>query len=128
MSLLDAARTDLATITQNDSEWARSMTMYAPTGETVVIKGLHTFHSLGFDAQLQKFANTPNGHINFTEQQLVDGGYPYKNANGDVDLSNHKVSVNDSEGILRTYDIEQWFPDKTVGLIMCILGLYAANQ
>lgn len=128
MSLHDIARADIATITQNDSEWGKPMTLYAPTGETLAIKGLHTFHSLGFDAQKQKFANTPNGHINFTEQQLVDGGYPYTNSDGDVDLSNHKVSVNDSEGILQTYILEQWFPDKTVGLIMCILGLYDANQ
>ena len=125
MSLNDIARRDAATITQNDAEWAKAMTLHSPTGQNLSIKGLHTYHSLGFDAQKQKFANTPNGHINFTEQQLVDGSYTYKNSQGDVDLSNHKVSVHDSEGVLRTYDIEQWFPDKTVGLIMCILGEYA---
>lgn len=122
MSLKEIARRDIATITQNVNEWAQTMVLHAPTGQSLSVTGLHTKHHLGIDAEKQKWANTPNAHISFTEQQLADAGYPYKNAGGEVSLNNHRVEVSDSEGISVQYRIEQWFPNKTIGLITCILG------
>ena len=122
MTLKERAKRDIERITSNTDEWAQTMLLEAPTGETLTVSGLHTRHSLGVDAQLQKWANTPNAHVSISEQQLIDGGYPYKDE--EVAMQNHKVTVTDSAGQSRTYRIDQWFPNKTIGLITCILGEY----
>lgn len=126
MSLKDRAKQDIERITSNVNEWAQAMTFHAPTGETVEITGLHTRHHLGVDPQLQKWANVPNAHVSVSEQALIDADYPYNNANGNVDMKDHRVTVIDSAGLAREYKVDQWFPNKTIGLITCLLGDFEA--
>lgn len=98
------------------------MVLIAPGGEWIKVSGLHTKHHLGLDAELQKWVNTKNAHISVSEKFLVDGGYPVRNSEGDVDFQYHKVLVKDSTDNIVLYNIDQWFPNETVGLITCILG------
>jgi len=66
--------------------------------------------------------NTKNAHISFSEQQLIDALYPYRNTGDEVALFNHKIDVKDSTGNIKNYVIREWFPDETIGVILCILG------
>lgn len=122
MTLKERAKRDIERITSNTDEWAQSAVLTATNGTTLTVALIHTKHHLGIDAELQKWANTKNAHISVSEQQLIDGSYPYTNPDGEVDLLNHKVAVADSAGVTITYKIEQWFPNKTIGLITCLLG------
>ena len=66
--------------------------------------------------------NTKNAHISFSEKQLTDASYPTRNADGDVALYGHKATWIDSTGSSITYTIREFFPDETIGVILCILG------
>lgn len=122
MGLLDIIKEDIEAITSDGDGFARSITMTAPTLETVTFNGLHSKHHLGFDSESGRDVNTKNAHIAVSEKFLTDANYPVRNAAGEVDLKNHKVRVEDSTGVEWTYKVEQWFPDETIGLIVCILG------
>lgn len=122
MSLLDRIKADVKRIVSNTDEFARMATFTAPSGETATVPVLHTKHHLGLDAQLQKFVNTKNAHLSVSEDVLLYEMYPVRNANGEVNLQFHKVRVADSTGTEVLYNIDQWFPNETIGLITCILG------
>jgi hypothetical protein len=120
MSLLDQARADIEQITSNADDFGVSITFLAPDNvTTITINGLHTKHHLGVDTDGNR-ANVKNAHISFAESLMI--GYPIRNAAGEVNLAGHKVTVKDSTGVDLQYIIREWYPDETVGLIVCILG------
>lgn len=119
MSLVDRAREDVKQIISNQNDFGCSMVLAAPTGETITIFGLHTKHHMGVDSDGIK-VNTKNAHISFAESLMI--GYPVRDLSGEVNLKGHTVTVKDSTGNDASYMIREWFPDETVGLIVCILG------
>ena len=128
MNLKERAKRDFERFTTNTNEWAETMVLIPPQGSELMIQGIHSLHSLGYNATLKDFVNTKNGHINFAEQLLVDGVYDYMDADGNVFLQHHKVRLTDLvTGELKTFKIDQWFPDRTIGSIMCTLGDYTAS-
>ncbi|MFN8317146.1 MAG: hypothetical protein U0T32_11935 [Chitinophagales bacterium] len=124
MGLVDKIKKDIEKITSNSKEFGVEMTLTAPTHEIIIIKGLHTKHhlSVGTDGSL---LNSKNAHVSFSEKFLTDSLYPVRNTSGEVDLKNHRVDVKDSTGVVKKYLIQHWFPDETVGLIVCILEDFA---
>lgn len=122
MGLIDQAKADIETITSNSNDFGKSMILLSPFGDELVVIGLHTKHHLGIDND-GNFVNSKNAHISVSEKFLTDAGYPVR-INGEVNLSGHRVKVADSTGVVKTYSIDQWFPNETVGLITCILGTY----
>ena len=128
MSLLERAREDIKTITTDLNGFAVSMVFIIGGTEYPPVTGLHTKHHLGFNAELQKWANVKNAHISVAESEFIRIDYPLRNAAGEVFMQYHKVRVADSTGEERLYNVDQWFPDETVGLIMCILGAEAETE
>lgn len=120
MGLVDRIKKDIEKITSNSKEFGVEMTLTAPTHETITIKGLHTKHHLSLETD-GTLTNSKNAHVSFSEKFLTDSLYPVRNISGEVDLKNHRVDVKDSTGEIKKYLIQQWFPDETVGLIVCIL-------
>ena len=125
MGLIDQAKSDIKDITSNLNDFGVSMTFMAPTNETATINGLHSKHHLNIDTD-GNMINSKNAHISFSESLLTAKGYPVRK-NGEVNLKDHKVAVKDSTGNNITYIINQWFPDETIGLIMCTLGSHGEN-
>lgn len=125
MSLIAQAKADIEKITGNTGEFAKGMTFTSPTppGQTAVVNGLHTKHHLGVDTDGAE-VNAENAHVSVSEKALTDEGYTVRNAEGEVDLKDHKVTVKDSTGVNITYVIREWFQNETIGLIVCILGDY----
>lgn len=126
MGLREQAKADIENITSNTNEFAISMTWTNPSAETCTVAGLHTRHHLGVDTD-GNAVNSRKAHVSVAEQKFIDAGYTIRNADGDVDLDGHKVVVNDSNGVARTYEIQEYFPNETVSLITCILVEYAAD-
>lgn len=120
MSLRDQAKADIQQITSNSDEWGIEISLTAPTSETCTIIGLHSKHHLATDTDGSK-VNSKNASISISEQLLIDNEYPVRNNKGEVSLKKHKVLVKDSTGITKQYVINEWFPDETIGLIVCIL-------
>lgn len=124
MGLLDIAKRDIEQITSDLTGFAAVITLTDPgTSEQATVNGLHTKHHLSIDTDGNQ-VNTKNAHISFSEANLIlaNALYPIRNANAEVDLQNHRVDVKDSTGVSKQYVIRQWFPDETIGLIVCILG------
>lgn len=108
--------------TSDINGWGVSINIETPSGsQNVDIVGLATKHHIGIDAD-GNLVNTKNTHITFAEKLLTDVSYPVRNSNGEVALFNHRVNYADSTGTIKKYVIREWFPDETVGMIVCILG------
>lgn len=125
MSLIDTINSDIAKITSNNKEFGVSIELIAPTLETITINGIHTKHHLGIDTD-GNMVNSKKASIAFSESLLI-APYPVRNTNKEVDLLNHLINVKDSTGIVKNYIVQQWFPDETIGLIVCILEDYDNN-
>ncbi len=121
MSLIDQVKADIRQITGNLNEWGQELILTPPGGEPVTIPGLHTKIHLGYDSEGNRI-NSKKAHASFSESYLTDIAYPVRNAAGQVDLRNHKITVKDSTGTWVTFLIEIWYPDETVGLIVVNLG------
>jgi len=125
MNLNDLAKADILTITSNQATgWGKTLAFLAPTGETAEIVGLHTKVRLQFDT-LGNYVNTKKAHISFSESLLTDLGYPVRNDAGQVSLVGHLVTAIDSTGTSVQYVVNEWYPDETIGLIVCVIGAVA---
>lgn len=123
MSLLDTAKASIKRITTDTNGFGVSMVLIAPSGATVTIAGLHTKHHINVDTDGNP-VNSKNAHVSISEEVLTALGYPVRNADREVNLKGHRVNVADSTGMVKNYVIQEWFPDESVGLIVCILGDY----
>lgn len=136
MGLLDQARLDTQRYTQDLEGFAVDIQIFSP-GETTFdetfdktfgimaeIKGLHTKHHMDMNPETGERTNSKNAHVSFTEEQLTAMDYPIRNAAGEVELKDHLIKVKDSTGELIPYTIRNFYPDETLGLIVCILQDY----
>lgn len=135
MGLLAQAQEDIKTITTNLHDWATDITFidasltfdqsFDPSfgpDKVCTIQGLHTKRRSTIDGEGNE-ANVKHAHISFSESVLVDAGFTVRLAvTNEVYLKRVKVRVKDSTGVECKYVIREWFPDETIGLIVCILG------
>lgn len=115
--IIDQARRDAQRFT-NAGGFQEEITLSTPSGDSeLLVSGLTTGHWQGFDTDGNPVNSTSN-HITIAEADLIAANYPYL-VNGRVGLQNHKVSVLD-----KTYIINECHPNQTLGLLVCILGVY----
>jgi len=118
MNLYDKAISD-AKVFMN-AEFSVPLTFVAPTNETASIRGYTTKHHIGFDTE-GNMVNSKSVKVTFSEQDLTILSYPVRNANSEVDMKNHLVSVKDSTGNTTQFKVSQYYPDERLGLINLIL-------
>lgn len=121
MSILDFAKKDYQHIVRDRAAWSKDLEFVSPSGVSVNIVGHGMTHntSYGTDGQV---VNGKNTHVSIVETDLVDAGYPLYNSKGVISLTNHTVSFLDSVGVMGHYVINQYYPDETLGIIVCILS------
>jgi len=122
MSLYDRAKSDWQNITTNTNGWGAAITMVAPDESVANVVGLRSKHHIGIDPETGNWINTKNAHVSVSEKQLTDQSYPVRDASGEVNLDNHRVTVKDSTGADKEFVIREFFPNETIGVIVCILG------
>lgn len=122
MDLLTQIRMDVAQITGDTGGFATSILFETPAGQEYTIPGTRTKHHLGFDPVNGNRKNVRTASISVSESALKAASYPYRNVAGEVHLATHKVSYADASGRVCKYVIREWYPDETLGLIVCILG------
>lgn len=121
--LLDAARADARAYVK-EGGFEEDITLTNPSNSiTVNITGLATKHHMNFDTD-GTVINAKNAHITVNETELSELNYPVRDANQEINLINHRVSVKDSSGVVKEYIIKENNPSETLGLIACILGDY----
>lgn len=120
MGLLDQIREDVKQFTSDTNDFGVEL-IFTPKSseETYTINGIAINHSLTIDSGGAAVRGRQS-HCSFSESLLTAQEYPLRNDKNQVDLKGHKVAWKDSTGVLKTYNIINWFPDETIGLIMCI--------
>jgi hypothetical protein len=122
-NLLAKARRDVKKFIKSGG-FQEDISLITPNGLiTLFTTGLASKHWINFDSDGVPI-NSKNAHICLDEDVLTLNNYPYRNNDGDITLNRHKINVKDSSGIIKNYVIKEWFPDETLGLIVCILADY----
>lgn len=121
MGLLDIIKSDIESITSNLNEFGVSITLTSTNNVSTILTGIHTKHHLGIDTD-GNMVNSKKASIAFSEKFLS-----CRNSNEEISLTNYRVNVKDSTGVTKKYIVQQWFPDETIGLIVCILEDYDNN-
>lgn len=123
--MLERARADMVNII-NNSDFGVDCAFTPPVGDTVSVKALFTSHNNSVSTDGIPM-NAKNIHISVSESDLLALEYTVRNSSGEVDLKNHIVQFADSTGTTKNFVIKETIPDETLGLIVCILGLYYGN-
>lgn len=127
MGIMDLARRDARKIATDSDGFAEEVKLIHPSGDELIVNALTTIHHTSFDPDSGSIVNTLNGSICVSETDLIEGNYVYLNAAGEVQFYKHKVDVTQANGTTKRYMIQQWFPDKRLGLIVLILQDYKQN-
>ena len=121
--ILDLARADTRRII-NSGGFEVAITLTPPTPATpLTINGLASKHWITIETDGID-ANTKQTHISISEKDLTDNSYPVRDSNGQVSLKGHLVNYIDSTGIEKTNVITEYYPDETLGIIVCVLSDY----
>ena len=101
------------------------LTFTTPDGSTsVTVKGIGSRHHIYLENEAE-VVNSTNIHCSVHEDVLNDASYVTRE-NGEIKMSDHLVSFQDSKQITKTYRINEVHPDETVGMLVFILELYNA--
>lgn len=122
MNLYDQAIKDAQRFTSDAQGFGVTMTITAPTSETVTFLGLTVKTNLGINTDGVAI-NSKRAVVSFSEKYLTDAGYPVR-AGGNVHIEGHRLDVKDSTGTVCAYVIQQCYPDETIGILTCILEDY----
>ncbi len=124
MGLIDQINEDIKNIASNLNDFGVQIILIRPNNQEFIINGIHTKHHLGIDTD-GNMVNSKKASIAFSESLI--NTFSIRNSFNEVDLRGYKINVKDSTGILKNYIVQQWFPDETIGLIVCILEDYDNN-
>lgn len=120
MGLIEQARKDVRQFISNPDEFGVEVNFLAPTSELVTINCTAMKHSTGIGTDGLP-VRSKIAHLNVSELQLTEQSYPTRNAAGLVHFAGHIVTWKDSTGILQKYNVNEWFPDETLGTIVLLL-------
>ena len=122
MSLVEQSQKDAQQFLTNTNEFGVSITLTAPDSTVLEVNGWHVKHHTGYDIESGVMVNSKMGSVAITELDLINAGYPYRNADGEVKLLDHTVVVADVTTTPKTFTVRENYPDETLGVIVLILG------
>lgn len=118
MGLIDQIRLDLVDIITNANDFGVTLIFYATDSpiSTATITGTGRHIDYTFDELGMVKALGSNPTCTVTEASLIAASYPYKNANGDYDFKNHRVTMQDATKT-GYYMVKTWIPNDGLGII-----------
>jgi len=125
-ALLQLARRDAALIASKGGFQLEAV-LTNPSGSlSLPVTGLATGTWMTLDNLSDgKTVNTSSNHYDIPEAQLISGDYPYKKQGSElVKLIGHKITVTDEMGLVGNFKIAECHPNRTLGLIICMLERY----
>lgn len=118
MTLSEIAIRDAQNIVKNAVDFALPIRLTSPNATVLNINALQTKHHNGMDGDGFKVSARQHSIV-VSEKDLEN--YPYLNPSGDISFKNHTVQTTDSAGKTELFLVQDWFPDRTVGIIVLIL-------
>ena len=85
------------------------------------LKGLTSKHWIKFDTDGSPI-NAKNVHLNLIEKDIQELGFETRGKNGNVNLLDYYVIVQDSTNNYKKYQVKEVYPNESLGLIVFILG------
>lgn len=87
----------------------------------IQLKGLTSKHWLQFDSDGSPI-NAKNVHLNLIEKDIQELGFETRGKNGNVNLLDYYVIVQDSTNNYKKYQVKEVYPNESLGMIVFILG------
>ena len=87
----------------------------------IQLKGLTSKHWIQFDSDGSPI-NAKNVHLNLIEKDIQELGFETRGKNGNVNLLDYYVIVQDSTNNYKKYQVKEVYPNESLGLIVFILG------
>ena len=120
-NLLAQARKDVKHVVtklgfQNDVFLINNLSM-----NFIQLKGLTSKHWLQLDSDGSPI-NAKNVHLNLIEKDIQELGFETRGKNGNVNLLDYYVIVQDSTNNYKKYQVKEVYPNESLGLIVFILG------
>ena len=120
-NLLAQARKDVKHVVtklgfQNDVFLINNLSM-----NFIQLKGLTSKHWLQFDSD-GSLINAKNVHLNLIEKDIQELGFETRGKNGNVNLLDYYVIVQDSTNNYKKYQVKEVYPNESLGMIIFILG------
>ena len=120
-NLLAQARKDVKHVVtklgfQNDVFLINNLSM-----NFIQLKGLTSKHWIQFDSDGSPI-NAKNVHLNLIEKDIQELGFETRGKNGNVNLLDYYVIVQDSTNNYKKYQVKEVYPNESLGLIVFILG------
>lgn len=122
MSLRETAIADLRAITENCADFGWPIKVTNPAGEFVEIHGLSTDIGLTIDPETGVAVVGRKASVAIARGTLEDIGMPIG-----VASSSQKpwlVSFMDDQCVEHNYKVSETMPDRTLGVVVCILEAY----
>ena len=87
----------------------------------IQLKGLTSKHWLQFDSDGSPI-NAKNVHLNLIEKDIQELGFETRGKNGNINLLDYYVIVQDSTNNYKKYQVKEVYPNESLGMIIFILG------
>ena len=87
----------------------------------IQLKGLTSKHWIQFDSDGSPI-NAKNVHLNLIEKDIQELGFETRGKNGNVNLLDYYVIVQDSTNNYKKYQVKEVYPNESLGMIIFILG------
>lgn len=100
------------------------ITILFPDLTELIVGGPAVKHHMSVD-DLGVVVNTKQAYCSFSEQQVIDASKTIRNASDEINLTGFIFKFKDSRDVLKTYIADQWYPDETVGNVVCTLSVYS---
>lgn len=126
-SLLELARRDVASITGDShgfSQWIGFVSQTLRPIKEAWVFGRHTRITGVVDNNSGGPIVGMVAQVTVIEKHLSDNAYPVRNADGEVDMIQHIVAVENANKEYKKYVIIAQYPNESIGQLTFILGEY----
>lgn len=124
MGLRSQAHTDLIGIVESSEDFGWPIVVVAPGGQELSLTGLHTDHGLTFDLETGLPISGRRAAVALVLQRFTDAGLPEPRAVIDAAGRPWVVRATDIHGTSHLYKIVETMPDRTIGMVTCVLEVY----
>lgn len=120
MNITQLAIRDSQSIVSNSNDFGEPVKLTSATGQVLNLTAIVNKHYTGMDSDGFKVSAKQHSAV-ISENYLIESYYDYLTNLGEISFKGHTIETTDSANEKSLYLIQDWFPDRTVGIIVLIL-------
>lgn len=126
MSLRTLAEQDMSSIVTNTSEFGREVTIVDPNGVSATLNGITNDIYLGVETDTNVDVAVHQAEVSLSISELAAEGISIPFGEQDENLKPFRITMTDITGEEKTFKIVVAMPDRSIGLVLCMLDDYEA--